>query len=138
MKPELEPVIAKARAERRRFRRVRVDQPGKLFMPASSQEGDCTILDMSPGGAAIQSALPLEENMQVIIYIDGFGRFEGQITGRNDEGFGVQFQCTAAKRERIAEQLTLFAKGRSRAAMTKASVCSFNAPPPSANVSPNN
>ncbi|MBN9567814.1 MAG: PilZ domain-containing protein [Alphaproteobacteria bacterium] len=109
MKPELEPVIAKARAERRRFRRVRVDQPGKLFMPASSQEGDCTILDMSPGGAAIQSALPLEENMQVIIYIDGFGRFEGQITGRNDEGFGVQFQCTAAKRERIAEQLTLFA-----------------------------
>ena len=41
----VEPVLAKARAERRRFRRVHVDLPGKLFIPADGQECACKIVD---------------------------------------------------------------------------------------------
>jgi hypothetical protein len=103
-----EPVISKARAERRRFRRVRVDLPGKLFIPADGQESACKIADLSPGGAQVESELVLEPETQVVLYINGFGRFEGTVVRRDGFGFGVKFICTALKRERTSEQLTLF------------------------------
>jgi len=109
MKPELEPVIEKAKAERRRFKRVRVDLPGRLFMPAESRETPCKVLDMSPGGAAVESEGELPNDTQIVLYVDGFGRFEGQIVNRTANGYGVRFNCTALKRERVSEQLTLFA-----------------------------
>ena len=31
----------------------------------------------------------------MVLYIDGFGRFEGQVVNRAAGGFGVHFQCTA-------------------------------------------
>ena len=104
---DVEPVITKARAERRRFRRVRVDLPGKLFIPANRQEGSCKIVDLSPGGAQVESELVVEPELQVVLYINGFGRFEGTVVRRDGYGFGVKFVCTALKRERTTEQLTL-------------------------------
>jgi hypothetical protein len=105
---EGEPTEVKARVERRRFRRVRVDLPGRLFTPADGKEARCQIRDLSPGGAAIGCDLAPAEGAQVVLYVDGFGRFEGQVTRLEDSGFGVLFNCTALKRERTAEQLTLF------------------------------
>jgi hypothetical protein len=108
MKPEMEPVVDKARAERRRFRRVKVDLPGRLFVPADNRESKCTVVDLSPGGASIDCELDVAPDSAVVLYIDGFGRFEGTSIGRPGEGFGVKFNCTQLKRERVAEQLTLF------------------------------
>jgi hypothetical protein len=99
---------AKDPADRRRYRRVRVDLPGRLFTPADGQEARCTVADLSPGGAAITCELVPPYGTQVILYVDGFGRFEGSVARAEGQGFGVQFHCTQAKRERIAEQLTLF------------------------------
>jgi hypothetical protein len=106
---DAEPVIARAQAERRRYRRVRVDLPGRLFMPADGREARCTILDLSPGGAAIRCELAPDADAAVVVYVDGFGRFEGVVARPGGAvSFGVAFHCTAAKRERTAEQLTLF------------------------------
>ena len=105
---DIEPVIAKAKAERRRFRRVRVDLSGRLFVPADSRECHCKIVDLSPGGASVECDLELEMDTPVVLYVDGFGRLEGSIMRANPGDFGVRFNCTAAKRERIAEQLILF------------------------------
>jgi hypothetical protein len=105
---EDEPIVAKARAERRRFRRVRVDLPGRLFTPADGKEARCQVCDLSPGGAAIACELSPVTGTQVVLYVDGFGRFEGLVTRLDDASFGVHFSCTALKRERTAEQLTLF------------------------------
>ena len=105
---DAEPVVAKAEAERRRFRRVRVDLPGRLFLPSDSREARCTIADLSPGGAAVICELMPEPGTPVVLYVDGFGRFEGNVARRDGYGFGVSFVCTPAKRERTAEQLTLF------------------------------
>jgi hypothetical protein len=104
----IEPVISKARAERRRFRRVRVDLPGKLFIPANRQEDSCKIVDLSPGGAQVEGNLALEPETQIVLYINGFGRFEGTVVRSDGFAFGVRFACTALKRERTTEQLTLF------------------------------
>ena len=104
----VDPVIAKARAERRRYRRVRLDLPGKLFVPESASESPCKVVDMSSGGAQLGCELALEPGTQVVLYINGFGRFEGTVARRDGYGLGVRFASTALKRERTIEQLTLF------------------------------
>jgi len=103
-----EVAFTQAPAERRRFRRVRVDLPGRLFTPADGKEARCQICDLSPGGAAIACEIMPEQGTQVVLYVDGFGRFEGHVMRLDDSSFGVLFACTALKRERTAEQLTLF------------------------------
>jgi hypothetical protein len=108
MKNVEDPVLTRARAERRRFRRVRVNLPGKLFVPADSREAACTVLDMSPGGANLACNMAVVPETQVVLYIDGFGRFEGTIVRGDGSNAGVRFVSTAMKRERTAEQLTLF------------------------------
>jgi hypothetical protein len=105
---DAEAVATKSGAERRRFRRVRVDLPGRLFIPAESHEARCTVTDLSPGGAAIACETVPETGTSVVLYVDNFGRFEGTVARRDHEGFGVAFVCTPSKRERIAEQLMLF------------------------------
>jgi len=104
-----DPVVAKAKAERRRFRRVDVNVPGKLFLPAESREIVCKVVDLSPGGASIECEFVPESNTQVVLYMEGgFGRFEGTVARRDGFGFGMRFNATQMKREKIAEQLTLF------------------------------
>src|SRR5580693_4025207 len=105
---DVEPVVAKAKAERRRFRRVRVDLAGRLFTPGDGREARCTILNLSPGGAAVTCEIVPEQGTPVVLYVDGFGRFEGTVARHEDRSFGISFVCTPAKRERTAEQLTLF------------------------------
>jgi hypothetical protein len=101
-------VVASAGAERRRFRRVRIDLPGRLFIPSDNREARCTVLDLSPGGAAVGCEIVPDAGTLVVLYIDGFGRFEGNVVRRDGEGFGVAFVCSPSKRERTAEQLILF------------------------------
>ncbi len=105
----VEPVIAKARAERRKFRRIRVNVPGKLFLPDTGVEIPCTVMDMSSGGAQVHCDASLQKGTRFVLYVDGFGRFEGTIVRLDGYGCGLHFASTALKRERTAEQLTLFA-----------------------------
>jgi PilZ domain len=107
MTEDREALVARSRADRRRYRRVSVDLPGRFFLPADGREGACKVLDLSPGGAQIESDLAPETGAQMILYVDGFGRFEGQVTRPDRGSFGVQFNCSPLKRERIAEQLML-------------------------------
>jgi len=102
------PVVTKARAERRRFRRVRVDLSGRLFLPSDGREARCQVVDLSPGGASLRCEFIPDNGTQIVVYVDNFGRFEGTVVRRDGWAFGVSFVCTAAKRERTAEQLTLF------------------------------
>lgn len=101
-------VVERARAERRQYLRVRVQLTGRLFLPSDSREARCEIVDLSPGGAQVVCDVVPPANEQVIIYIDGFGRFEGTVARPAEGSFGVRFQCSAMKREKIAEQLTLY------------------------------
>jgi len=107
MTADREKVVAQARAERRRFLRVRVDLGGRLYLPAEEREERCRIVDMSPGGAQVTCEHIPAADTQVIIYVDGFGRFEGVVVRPTDKSFGINFQCSALKRERVAEQLTV-------------------------------
>jgi len=102
-----EKILERARADRRRYRRVPVDLPGRLFIPGDEREAACTVLDMSAGGAHIRCEFVPPLDTAIVLYIEGFGRFEGAIVRAGDGEFGVRFNCSALKRERVAEQLTL-------------------------------
>lgn len=105
---ETDPVVARSKADRRRFRRVPVDLPGKLFIPATSQELACTVVDLSPGGANIACETELAGDTPVVLYANTFGRFEGQVVRCEGGQLGLRFHSTALKRERTAEQLILY------------------------------
>jgi len=107
MTMDREKVVAQARAERRRFLRVRVELQGRMYIPSQEREERCRIIDMSPGGAQIACDYVPPAETPIILYIDGFGRFEGAVLRPVGDGFGVHFHCTALKRERVAEQLTV-------------------------------
>jgi hypothetical protein len=105
---DMDSILSKLRAERRRFKRVRVDLPGRLFVPAEAREARCTVGNLSPGGAVLECEITPEPETPVVLYVDGFGRFEGNVARQDGATVGIRFNCTALKRERIAEQLTLF------------------------------
>jgi hypothetical protein len=107
MTADREKVVAQAKAERRRFLRVRVDLAGRIFFPAEEREERCRIVDMSPGGAQVTCDTIPSAETSVIVYIDGFGRFEGSAVRPTQTSFGINFHCSALKRERVAEQLTV-------------------------------
>lgn len=107
MTADREKVVAQARAERRRFLRVRVDLGGRLFIPAEEREERCRIIDMSPGGAQATCSYVPAHDTPIVLYVDGFGRFEGTVVRPTDTSFGIHFNCSALKRERVAEQLTM-------------------------------
>lgn len=102
-----DPLLEKARAERRRFRRVRVDLDGRIFVPADNREAVCKVVDMSPGGASVECEVVPDAATPIILYVDGLGRFEGAVARTSAAGFGVRFSSTQLKRERTAEQLTV-------------------------------
>src|SRR5476651_1232961 len=103
------PVAIRTRAERRRFRRLRVDLPGRLFVPSDAREAPCKVINLSPSNATIECDLVPAVSTTIILYADIFGRFEGSVVRRNSVGFGVRFVSTQSKRERTAQQLTMFA-----------------------------
>ena len=105
---DTDPVLARSRADRRRYRRVPINLPGKLFVPSTSQEFACSVVDLSPGGASVACDTLLAIDMPVVLYANTFGRFEGVVARHDGPRLGLRFASTALKRERTAEQLTLF------------------------------
>ena len=99
--------IERARKERRRYRRVQLAITGRLYVPATQEEAVCTVENISPGDVAIACQLKQEPQGNVVIYLDNFGRVEGSIVRRTDTGFALSFNCSAQKRERLTDQLTL-------------------------------
>ena|ERR1022692_3638570 len=94
--------------ERREFERAAVELPGKLFMPAEKTTIDCQVLNLSGGGACVRCKELLPLHRLVVLYVDGFGRFDG-VTTRFAEGeLGLEFICNDGKRNRLLADIAMF------------------------------
>jgi hypothetical protein len=88
--------------------RIAVTLAGKLFVPADEVTLDCTVVNLSAGGAGIYCPEPPPLDTLVVLYVDGFGRFDGVTTWFVKGELGLKFQCKDAKRKRLEQDLTAF------------------------------
>lgn len=94
--------------ERRRFRRMPIEVSGRLLDPLG-REHDCRTADISPGDIRIAAPILPGVGDRVVIYLDGIGRVSGHVARKCGEGeVAIIFDFTAHKREKLAEQLTLY------------------------------
>ena len=97
--------------DQRADERIKVRLEGKLFLPAEENTFDCIIVDLSAGGAGIYCAEPPPLNSFVVLYVNGFGRFECVTTRYVNGELGLRFVCKDAKRKRLEEDLDNYIKG---------------------------
>ncbi len=96
------------RGEKRRRKRWSLSLPGRLFVPDTRVEGDCVVIDFSADGAGLKSACSAALGVHVVLYVDGFGRYEGRVVQRDRLRVGLQFAYSDAKRARIVDQIASF------------------------------
>jgi len=93
------------RQEKRKQGRTPLGLKGKLFIPETAAEDECRVVDFSPDGAGVISAISAPIGTKLVLYVGGFGRFEGTVVARDRMRLGLQFQSGTVKRTRTAEQL---------------------------------
>lgn len=98
----------RAAREKRRQIRAAVSLKARIYIPGRESEEVCEVIDFSPDGAGLKGALLAPVGTLVVLYIEGFGRFEGAIVQRGRTRFGVQFKNSGNKRLRVAEQIATF------------------------------
>ncbi|MEZ5773860.1 MAG: PilZ domain-containing protein [Hyphomicrobiaceae bacterium] len=92
-------------SERRRHKRIPLLCLGR-FMRADKTEHTCKLINVSVGGAALQTEETLELGEHIIAYFDEIGRIDGPVVRFIDGGFAIQIQATQHRREKLAAQLT--------------------------------
>lgn len=95
-------------AEQREFTRHKIALPGKLFLPAEKFTLECQVLNISRGGAGVQCDEPPPLDAFVILYIDGFGRFESVATRYINGELGLRFVCNEPKRQHLLDDILVF------------------------------
>lgn len=94
--------------DQRQHQRVAMALPGRLFVPAEGAMFECSIVNLSPGGAGVECDEPPPLNAFVVLYVDGFGRFDC-VASRYVKGeLGLRFVCKDIKRQRLMEKLTSY------------------------------
>jgi hypothetical protein len=94
--------------EKRKYERVKLSLPGHLFDPQTDQSAQCTVLNLSAGGAAIQCLVSFRPGSSLVLYIDGFGRFQGKLIVHMSGQLALQFDIGDIKRSRLIEMLQSF------------------------------
>jgi hypothetical protein len=101
-------VMSRITPDRRRHKRIAVTLLGR-FMRESKQEHPCKLLDISAGGAAVTSPVPVTIGERIVAYFDHVGGIEGEVVREIEGGFAFKIHATSHKREKLAAQLTWLA-----------------------------
>jgi hypothetical protein len=93
--------------DRRQTERHTVRLSGRIFLPATGVTLDCTITNLSAGGAAFRCIEPPASETAIVLYVDGFGRFDGVATRSIQGEVGVKF-VSRDTRQRLEAALSAF------------------------------
>jgi len=96
--------------EQRAHGRLDIRVAGKLFVPAEEATLDCTVINLSLGGAGLYCPELPPLDAFVILYVEGFGRFECVTTRFVKGELGLKFLCKDAKRKRLEQDLAAFVR----------------------------
>ena len=103
-------VRKKAELEQRRSERTPLALAGKMFVPAEGVTIDCRVVDLSDGGAGVECAEMPPLQSFVVLYVEGFGRYEAVVARVVRGVLGLRFVFNDVKRKRLVEKLTRFAE----------------------------
>jgi hypothetical protein len=92
-------------ADRRRHRRFTIALLGR-FMRSSKEEYPCRLANISVGGAAMMSPVPVGVGEHIIAYFDHLGGLEGPVVRTFEGGLAMRIQATQHRREKLAAQIT--------------------------------
>ena len=84
-----EPTEQQAGRDRRQEERKTVSLPGKLLFKGG--EVDCTVYDMSPGGAHVAASSAVPANLPMRLKVTEHGEFLGMVAWRKDDRLGLRF-----------------------------------------------
>ena len=101
-------VMSRITPDKRRHKRIAVSLVGR-FMRESKEEHPCKLIDISAGGAAVSSPVPVTIGERVVAYFDHIGGIEGEVVRVLEGGFAFRIHATSHKREKLAAQLTWLA-----------------------------
>lgn len=100
--------VAKAPAvEKRAYQRVPIALAGKLFLPQKNVEQDCSVTNISLGGATLACEGQPDVGTDAVLTLPGFDQFSGVIIHSGPEKAGMRFDGSEAKRESIASRIML-------------------------------
>lgn len=94
--------------EKRKYERISLSLKGQLFDPGDESEIGCELVNLSAGGAAIKSDCELPPGKHMVLYIEGFGRFEGTTVVHGSGTLALNFTIGELKRKRMLEMLHQF------------------------------
>jgi hypothetical protein len=94
-----------AKRDRRQHKRVELALLGR-FMRSTRQEYPCKLVNISVGGAALMSPVPVDDGERIVAYFDHLGGIEGHVVRTFDGGIAIRIAATQHKREKLAAQLT--------------------------------
>ena len=94
--------------DKRKYERISLSLKGQLFDPGNETEIGCELINLSAGGAALKSDFELPAGKHMILYIEGFGRYEGTIVIHSNGVHALHFTIGDLKRKRLAEMLHQF------------------------------
>jgi hypothetical protein len=95
---------------------VRLHVPGQLFNPTTEDTIPCNVLNLSPEGAGVTCDLLFPQGTLLVLYVEGFGRFEGAVTLHAEDpemsqaAFELVFSLGSAKKTRVSDMLSLFVR----------------------------
>jgi hypothetical protein len=75
-------------------------------MLADGTEFDCVTSDVSAGGMSIVADVKPSVGQRLVVYLELIGGLEGEVIRATNTGFGMTFNATLRKRDKIADQLT--------------------------------
>ncbi|MBR9826502.1 MAG: PilZ domain-containing protein [Alphaproteobacteria bacterium] len=92
--------------DRRAYQRTEVCLHGRLHVEGH-HPSHCTIVDLSPGGACVETRNIPQVGTRIMLDIAATGRIEGIVVRSDPFDFGVQFTLTDTARSRLADQIVL-------------------------------
>ena len=94
--------FSKVAADRRKEPRARVTLQGR-YMLANRNEYPCTVIDASASAIALSCPERGAIGEAVVLYIDHFGRLEGNVVRHVEDGFVVKFKQKSRAAQAIAK-----------------------------------
>jgi hypothetical protein len=77
---------------------------GRFMLPDMS-EHPCQVGEINADGVKLLTSTPVEPGTSIIAYLDDIGRVDGEVSGRIDGGFHLDFKLTGARRERMEKRI---------------------------------